>query len=392
MKENAIHTSIWAEISFDNLKHNYDILRKKIGDKVMLMGVVKAEAYGHGITYMGRELEALGVDYFGVANLQEAVKLRDGGVTKPILVLGMAWPEDADIVMKNDINITIDSVEAAERFSKAAVSSGGTIKTHIKIDTGMTRRGIIASGRVDAAADDVEYITKLKGICVNGMYTHFAVADSDDGEEFTEIQFERFKELCEAVEKRRIEIPVKHCANSSTVLKYPKMHLDMVRPGIVTYGAAVDKDELCGEDFRPVMSLKARIAQIKECGEGVTVSYGRTFTADRDMRIAVVTIGYADGYMRSASNRDVMLVHGKRARVLGRVCMDMTMIDVTDIPEAKAGDVVTVFGYDGDVLLSPISVAENMGTIPNELITVTSRRATRVYIKNGKEIGRILYV
>lgn len=369
----------WAEVSLANIEHNYNEMRARLPEGTRFFGVVKADAYGHGAVEVGRLLQVLGCEYLGVACVDEAVRLRRQGIEVPILIMGYTPPEQTAELIENGLTQTVYSLDLAEGFSQAAVSLGKTLKIHLKADSGMGRLGFTCHGGRDPL-EDMLRVLSLPGLDAEGIFTHFAVSDTF-GDAFTTRQFEAFKSLVdrlEAASGRRIKI--RHCANSGAMINYEWTYADMVRPGLMLYGLCPDK-ETGGFDLRPAMQLKTRIAQIKEFSAGDTVSYGRIFTAPGPRRIAVITIGYADGLFRTLSNRFDVLVRGRRAHQVGRICMDMCMIDVTDIPDAQVGDEVTVFGEDSGAVLSVDELASIAGTISYELLCAVSPRVPRVYIK-----------
>ncbi len=368
----------WAEISLKNLEHNYKTMKARLRDGTRFLGVVKADAYGHGAVRTARLLEELGCGYLGVACLDEALKLREGGVALPVLVMGYTPPELTAELMENGLTQTIYSGDMAEQFSTAAVSLGGSLRAHLKVDTGMGRLGFVC-GRGRDPEEDVLRVLALPGLSFEGIFTHFAVSDLL-GDPFTRRQFDDFRMLVERLEKKTgARFEIKHCANSGAMINYAWSYFDMVRPGLSLYGLYPDRDT-GGLDLMPVMELKTRIAQIKAYEPGDTVSYGRIFTVPQKMRLAVITIGYADGLFRTLSGNIDVLVRGRRARQVGRICMDMCMIDVSGIPDAEAGDVVTIFGRDGGGFIPIEELSEKAGTISYELLCAVTQRVPRVYL------------
>lgn len=375
---------IWAEINLDHLKENYRrIASHAAGAKIL--GVVKADAYGHGAVQVARTLEALGCAYLGVAAVGEGVQLRAHGVRAPILVLGAAERESVPAACRNALTLTAANVEHARMLSQAAV---GELCVHAKVDTGMTRLGVTARDHVEDAARALTAIAALPRLRLEGAFTHFAVADAPEGRAYTEEQFRLFTEVVRAAERMGLKVPIKHCANSAAVVQYPYMHLDMVRPGIILYGCEPARSMRGCMDLKPVLSLKARVAQVKDVAAGTCVSYGRHYITAGTRRIAVISAGYADGYMRRNSDRSDMLLANRRAPVRGRVCMDMTMADVTGIPGVSAGDTATLIGAD----VTAWELAENCETIAYEVLCALSKRVPRVYLENGAEIARTVYV
>lgn len=366
----------WAEISLGALENNYRHLRARADAGCRFLAVVKADAYGHGAEPVARHLLKLGAEMAAVACLDEAVKLREGGITAPILVLGYTPEQFIAELMENDITQCIGSLEEARALSEA-LPSGRRLRIHIKADTGMGRLGIF-TGDDGAADSDILEILSFPCFEPEGIFTHFSVSDvSGDG--FTALQYERFISLCERLERNTGKRLIRHCANSGAVINYPQYAMDMLRPGIATYGLYPEKGVTGGVSLIPAMQLKTRIVQIKTLPEGSSVSYGRMYFTPGERRIAVVPVGYADGFFRGSSNSCEMLLRGRRVPQVGRICMDMCMLDVTDVDGAAVGDVVTVFGRDGDEFIPVEEHAERLGTISYELVCAISPRVPRVY-------------
>ncbi len=368
----------WAEISLKNIEHNYKAMRARLHHGTRFLGVVKADAYGHGAVQVAGLLQELGCDYLGVAFIDEALHLRENGITLPILIMGYTSPELTHRLLEHNLAQTVYSIEMAEAFSSAAAALGKTLTIHLKADSGMGRLGFKCHDGRDPETDMLR-VLQLPGLYAEGIFTHFAVADVS-GDPFTEKQFSAFKELVERLEKNAgLKFEIKHCANSGSMINYDWSYVDMIRPGLSLYGLFPDKDT-GGLELKPAMALKTRVAQIKAFDAGDTVSYGRVYTAPSKRKIAVITIGYADGLHRVLSDKIDVLLHGKRARQVGRISMDMCMIDVTDIPDAKPGDIVTVFGRDGDAFIPIEEQAALAGTISYELLCAVSPRVPRVYL------------
>ena len=369
-------TRTWTEIDLSNLEHNYRALRAMLPQGCRFLGVVKADAYGHGAVQVARRLETLGAEYLAVACLDEALELRQAGITTPILILGYTPTERAEALLDNGITQTVYDVEMARALSDAAAAAGKTLKIHVKADTGMSRLGWLC-GEADqsAAVEAIAQVYALPGLEAEGIYTHFANADGD--EDYTMLQFTRFLDLLEALKDRGITFAIRHCAASAAALKFPCTHLDMVRPGIALYGHYPDPscEGLDGPGLRPVMTLKTRVASVKTVPAGTPVSYGCTHVLDRETKLAALTIGYADGLPRLCSDRLEVLVKGSRAPIVGRICMDMCMADVTGLDVAP-GDEVEVFGEH----LPIEDVAALAGTIQYELLCAVSPRVHRAYL------------
>ena len=354
----------WAEISLPNLEHNYRALRALLPEGCRFLGVVKADAYGHGAVPVARKLEELGAEYLAVACLSEARELREAGVLTPILLLGYTPTDCAEELLRYGLTQTVYDLESARAFSAAAQAAGRRLRIHVKADTGMSRLGWLCDeGHRAAAADAIAAVCALPGLEAEGIYTHFANADGDEA--YTMGQFTRFLELLSELEGRGITFQIRHCAASAAVLKYPCTHLDMVRPGVA----------LDGVGLRPVMALKTRVASVKAVPAGTPVSYGCTHVLERDAELAALTVGYADGLPRLCSDRLEVLIRGQRAPVVGRVCMDMCMADATGLGAAP-GDEVEIFGEH----LPVEDAAALAGTIQYELLCAVSPRVPREYL------------
>ena len=368
----------WAEISLPNIEHNYKAMKARLRSGTRFLGIGKADAYGHGAVRVAARLQELGCDYLGVACLEEALALRENGITLPVLILGYTAPELTAVLLDNDLTQTVYSTEIAEAFSKAASALGKTLKAHLKIDSGMGRLGFTCHGGRDPLPE-LRRVLALPGLYFEGVFSHFAISDAC-GDPYTEKQFDAFRALIDELEKSAgMTFQIKHCANSGAMVNYDWSYFGMVRPGLLLYGLYPDK-ETGDIALRPAMALKARIAQVKEFQAGDTVSYGRTYTVPSPQKLAVVTIGYADGLPWGLSGKIDVLIHGRRAKQVGRICMDMCMIDVTDIPDVAVGDIVTIFGRDNDAYISVDELARLAGTISWELLCAVSPRVPRVYL------------
>ena len=367
----------WAEINLSNLEHNYRTLRGMLPRGCRFVGVVKANAYGHGVIPVAKKLEELGAEYLAVACLDEAVELREAGIMAPILMLGPTPTVFAEDLLRYDLTQSVQDLDSAIALSAAAVKADKQLKIHVKVDTGMSRLGFLCDEEnMDKSVEEIVNVCALPNLTAEGIFTHFANADGD--EEYSMRQLTRFIDTVEKLAAHDVKFEICHCAASAAVLNYPCAHLDMVRPGIALYGHYPDPscEGLDGPGLLPVMTLKTRIVAVRELPAGTCISYGCTHTLERDSRLAVLPIGYADGLERLLSNRTEMLVNGSRVPVLGRVCMDMCMVDVTDIPDVAIGDVVTVFGPD----LPLEEKADTVGTIQYEMLCGVSRRVPRVYL------------
>jgi alanine racemase len=364
----------WVEVDLDALRHNVAAIRRRVGPKVKLMGVVKADAYGHGLGQVGSTLMQCGVDAFGVANLSEALLLRQiGGSGWPILFFGSALPFEVETMVQKNITPTISALEEARLFDEEAQRQGKTVGVHVEIDTGMGRVGFWH----EDAVKNILQMVALRQLRIEALYTHFPSADESPDETRRELAF--FLKVVEELKNRGLEIPLVHAANSTAVLEFPETRLAMVRPGLLLYGICA-KQQHPGE-FRPLLSFKARVAYVKDVAAGRTISYGQTFTAEKPMRIATVTAGYADGFSRHLSNKAEVLVGGKRCPVVGRVTMDQIMVDVTQTSEVQCGDEVVFVGEQNGAGITASEVAGWEETIPWEVlcgITKTAR-VPRVY-------------
>ena len=384
--ENTILRRTWAEIDLDALEHNYNAARRKTGSGVRYLGVVKADAYGHGAVQVSRKLEQLGADYLAVSSLDEARELRHGGISMPILILGHTPPEMVPQLIAYHITQAVSARAKAEEYSAEAVGCGGTLRVHIMVDTGMSRLGFLVRGEhFEGGVEAIAASCALPGLDAEGIFTHFAVSDMDGGEyeAYTREQFDVFTRVLDALADRGCTFRIRHCANSGALTRYPEMYLDMVRPGIALYGVGDDAARL---GLRPVMSLKSSISTIKYFDPNTTISYGRTFRTGERSRIGVLPIGYADGFFRGLSNRMAVQTAYGPAPLRGRICMDMCMIDLTKLPEVKVGDTVEIFGQTQSV----DSLAALLDTIPYELTCAVSKRVPRLYMEQGKEIERSL--
>ena len=373
----------WAEVDLDALAHNYERIRRHVGEKTKLLGVIKADAYGHGAVPVAKELEALGASYLAVSNIDECEEVRRGGVTLPVLMLGFTPADQAERILELDMTQAVQSLDIAKAFSAAAVKCGKKMKVHIKLDTGMGRLGFLCDEEhFDESLQDILAVLRLPGLDVEGVFTHFCVAD-EEGEEnvaFTRTQHERFLRMIDAAEARSgFHFRLRHCCNAGGIVCYPEWAGDMVRCGIILYGSGSLAEKM---GMEPVMSLKTRVATVRDLAPGTSVSYGRTYFTERESRIAVLPIGYADGLHRTLSNRMEVLTPYGRAKQVGRICMDMCMIDVTDLPEVKSGDEVEIFGKN--VLCAEDAAA--CGTIPYELLCAVSKRVPRHYFLHGKRV------
>ncbi len=366
----------WAEIDLSALRHNFGLARST-GRRVMC--VIKADAYGHGAVACGRFLEEIGADAFAVASLTEAVELRRAGLQRPILILGYTPARYAGVLATLDLTQAAVDEEAARELSAAARAQGVTVAVHAKVDTGMSRLGILAQGAQNAleAARAIERMASLPALDLTGLFTHFAVADTPAEDGYTAWQLQNYLTCLEELQRRGIRPQVCHTSNSACILAHPETQIDMVREGIMLYGLYPDSQPTAGP-LRAVMTLKSRVCQVRELPAGTSISYGRTHTARDPMTCAVVSAGYADGYPRRLSNQAWVCLGGRRHAQVGRVCMDMFMVDVTGA-QVRRGDEVTLFGQGG---MSLEEVSQRVGTINYEIACLVTPRVRRIYL-NG---------
>lgn len=380
----------WAQVDLSALRHNFHLI-KSLTPNADIMGVVKADAYGHGDWAVASLLEQEGAKAFAVSGFEEAVRLRRTGLRAPLLILGYTGCENAAALAQHHITQTVFSAAYAAELSAQAVQAGVTVDIHLKADTGMGRIGFSVIDDFETAISEMEQVCRLPGLRVRGLFTHFAAADSNAPQDkaYTAAQYTLFKKTADTLRARGCTLEVCHCCNSAGTISLPDYHGDLVRPGIILYGENPSEDVQL-EGLRPVMQLKAVVSMVKWVSPGDFISYGCTFQAEKPMRLATLTIGYADGYPRVLSNCGVVSLHGKPARVTGRVCMDQMMVDVTEIPEAAAGDIATIFGDAPAMSVCEIAKAEN--TINYEVLCDIGRRVQRVYIDEGKEVKFVNYL
>ena len=373
---NDLQKRTWAEISLPNIRHNYEAIRKSLPAGCRFLGVVKADAYGHGAVPVSKLLQEAGADYLAVSCLDEALELRENGVSMPILILGHTPPEYTETLIENGITQTVSALAKAEEYAEAAGELGRTLKIHIKLDTGMSRLGYLCAG--DYFETGVENLVKtvaLPHLDIEGVYTHFAVSDEpgEDCETYTRAQFKLFTDVIAAVESRSgFHFRIRHCANSGAVVSYPEMALDMVRPGLLLYGYGDASGRL---GLRPCMRLVTTVCTINFYEPGTSVSYGRRFVTGRRTRMGVLAAGYADGLPRLCSNKVSFAVSGGFAPQRGSICMDMCMVDLSDLPEVNVGSEVELFGSENSIE----KLSDAAQTIPYELLCAVSKRVPRVY-------------
>ena len=365
----------WAEVSLENIEHNYRSIRNYIRSDCKFCGIVKADAYGHGAVEVSKLLQKEGADYLAVSCLDEALELRKNGIVIPILILGHTPYQFTEQLIDNDITQTITCLAKAEEYAAELKRLGKTLKVHMKIDTGMSRLGFIVAGdSFDEGIDHIEKSCKFEGFDVEGIFTHFAVSDEPGNEnnEYTRKQFGIFLKVIDALKERGIEFRIRHCANTGATVNFPEMQLDMVRPGYLLYGYGDDDKKL---DLKPCMRFVTTVSTIKHYEAGTSISYGCKYTTKNKERIAVLACGYADGLSRAASGKCEFATAGGFTKQVGNICMDMCMADITDLPDVQVGSEVELFGEKSDIR----KLADAAYTIPYELMCGVTKRVPRIY-------------
>lgn len=363
-----------AIISLKAIKNNIGQIRKKIGKDIKILACVKTDAYGHGIERVSKAIQKE-VDYFGIASVNEGIFLRKIGIKRPVLILNCILPEETGPVVKHNLSQTICSMEVASALDREALKNKKKAKVHIDIDTGMGRIGL----KAPEAVDFIKKIKELKNLQIEGISTHFPSADESD-KNFTHRQIEILEKLSKEIEANGIKIPLKHTANSAAVLGFPKSYFNMVRPGLMMYGYYPSVNFQKIAELESAFSLTTRIVCLRKLPEGSTISYGRTYTTKLPSLIATLPIGYGEGYTRALSNKSEVIIRGKKAPVVGRVCMDQTMVDVTKISGVKLGDEVVLIGKQKDTKITVEEIAESAGTIPYEIVCMIGKNVKREYI------------
>ena len=373
---------VYADIDLDAIYENVKNAKALLKKDTKMMAIVKADGYGHGAVEVARQIDEL-VDAYGVAILEEGIELRKAGFTKPILILGYTPKPLYPAMIRYDIATAVFTMEMAKEISDTAVAMHKNANIHIKLDTGMSRIGFAITKE---SKEIIEQIAKLPGIEIEGMFTHFARADEAD-KAFTHLQYERYQKFHEGLEAAGVHIPMCHCANSAAIMELPRMGLDAARAGITVYGLYPSDEVERNMKIYPAMEIRSFITYVKEVEPGTPISYGGTFVTDRPMRIATIGAGYGDGYPRSLTGKGMVLIAGKRVPILGRICMDQFMVDVSEIPEAKVDTEVTLIGEDGNDRISMEEVADWCGGFHYEISCDLGKRIPRVYLKDGKVIG-----
>jgi len=376
------HTVTWAEVDLDALAYNARELKRRAGDHAELIAVVKANAYGHGAVPVARAALEAAASRLAVVRTLEGVQLRRAGIEAPILLMGYTLPAEAETIVRWRLTPTVNTWEQAKALSAAAVAQGRRLPVHIKADTGMGRFGLLPEEVVPFA----QALARLPGLQLEGFYTHFSAADAAD-KTYTRRQFDIYCQLLARLGEAGISIPLRHVSNSAATLDLPQMALDGVRCGIALYGLRPSEEVEPAVPLRPVMSLKSRVARVRTLPPGSSISYGRTYTTTRPTPVALVPVGYGDGYHRILSNRGAVLIHGRRAPIVGRVCMDQFVVDVTGIPGVQQDDEVVLFGRQGEAEITAEEVARWAETINYEVTTSILPRVTRVYLRSGEVVG-----
>jgi len=366
----------WVEIDLSAIGNNTRRLKSLVGPRVRLLATLKADAYGHGALKVARTVLHNGASMLGVATVSEAAPLRNAGISAPILVFGYVPLWQMREAVRLNLTVTLYALESARALSRAALALGQIMKIHVKIDTGMGRLGVWAE-QIDEILTLLQEIVALPGIELEGIYTHFAMADAQDLTH-ARMQLARFQDVLRVVETQHLRPPLVHAANSAATLSLPEAHFDMVRPGIALYGMDPSTEVRLPEGFRPALSFKTQVAQVKVIPAGECISYGCTYTTDRPTRVAVLPVGYADGFRRAPANWGTVLIHGQEAPLLGRICMDQCMVDVSHIPQVRMGDEVVLIGRQGTATLSAEQVAQRLGTINYEVVAEILARVPRV--------------
>lgn len=365
----------WVEVDLSAISFNLRQIKDMVEPKgAKILAVVKDNAYGHGAVEVARVADSIPVHMLGVAGVEEAIELRQAGIKLPILAFCCILPEQAPAVVQNDITQTVCDLNICKLLSELAVRLGRYVKVHVKVDTGMGRIGV----RYDKSAQFVRNIFQLPHLVVDGIYTHFASADTDPI--FTRLQIDRFNKVISELDKMGIHIPIKHSANSSAILNFPESYFDMVRPGLAIYGLYPCRELSIKIKLKPALSLKTRIVYLKEVPPGWGISYGCTYTTDKPTLIATLAIGYGHGYSRSLSNKGEVLIRGMRANIIGMICMDQCLCDVTHIPGVSIGDEVVLIGKQGDQEITADEVAEKIGTISYEVLCGINANVPRIYL------------
>lgn len=366
----------WAEIYLGAIAHNIGEVRRKVGKKVRILGVVKADGYGHGAIFISRAILQAGADCLGVASLDEARELRGAGLKSPILIFGSSLPEETEEIVRHNLTATVCTEEFTSSLARIGKERGQArkIKVHIEVDTGMGRVGVYFK----MAVDFIKRVAENEDLEIEGIYTHFPSADEED-KAFSLTQIERFQQVLACLEREGIHIPFKHMANSAAILSLPESYCNLVRPGLLLYGLYPSLKMKKKLDLRPALSLKTKIVYLKKTPPGRPISYGRTYITKRETVIATLPVGYGDGYSRFLSNKGEVLMRGRRAPIRGQICMDQMLVEVGHIPGAKVGEEVVLIGKQGQESIAVEEIAERIGTVPHEIVSRLGKRVPRIY-------------
>lgn len=370
-----MHRPAWVEVDLGALKHNLLAIRKQIGPHVKIMGIVKADAYGHGDYEVSKALLNYGVEMLGIAILEEGIQLRDRGINAPLLLLGGIFEDQIDAVIQYDLIPTVYDLKLAETLSKRAIYLNKAVKIHVYVDTGMGSIGVMYHKVIEF----IKCIKDMKGLLIDGIYTHCSCSDEKESE-YTYLQIKRFKDVLAALDAIEVRVPLRHMANSGAILGYPDAYFNMARPGLSLYGLYPSEDVPRDIGIKPVMSFKTRIIHIKDMEPGDFVSYGRTYRVTVPARVATLPLGYDDGYNRLLSNQAEVIIRGIKAPIVGRICMDQCFVDVTSIKDVSVGDEVVLYGRQGQETISIESIAKQLNTIPYEIVCNVSKRVPRIYV------------
>ncbi len=374
-----MHKVKWIEIDLDAVRHNFRSIRKKVGNGIKILAIVKADAYGHGAVEVSKTLLKNGVDMLGVADPEEGIELRENNINVPILLLNPILPEQTEDVQRHSVGITVYSLNDVRKISEIVKKSHCSTKVHIEVDTGMGGTGV----HPDKALSLIKSLSLIENLTIEGIFTHFHSCDEKD-KSFTHEQTKIFKKTLKQLEGEKIHIPLIHAANSAAILDMPDSYFNMVRPGLILYGLFPSNHVSKGIDLKPVMSFKTRIINLKNLDSGSTVSYGRTFKASRPATVATIPVGYKDGFSRYFSNSGKVLINGKHTSIIGKVCMDRCFIDVTNVPNVNIGSEVVLYGKQKNETILIESSAESINTIPYEIVCNIGGKAAKKYISNGK--------
>ncbi|HHU74248.1 MAG TPA: alanine racemase [Clostridiales bacterium] len=377
IKNKINYYRVQANVDLKAICHNIREVKSLLKNGTKLMMIIKADAYGHGAVPVARAIDGQGIDAYGVAIIEEAIELREAGITKPILILGYTPKEQYELVVAYDVSQTVFQYEMAEALSEEAKRQGKKAKIHIKLDTGMSRIGF---SDTKESLEEIKVISQLDGIEMEGIFSHFACADEMEKTN-AENQWKRYHDFVQLTEKENIHFPIKHISNSAGIIDIPKANLDMVRCGIISYGIYPSNEVLKNRiKLIPALEIKTHVIYVKEVEAGVGISYGATYVTKRKTKVATIPVGYADGYSRNLSNTGKVIIHGQYAPIIGRICMDQFMVDVTDIDDVRQGDTVTLLGRDQDAYISVEELAKWSHSFPYELVCTVGKRIPRCYL------------